>query len=178
MLDHWLEATDEFTEKIKRIQREIEETAAAVDEVDTLITAPGIAAYSGLMIHGEIGEVDRFDRANEVDRTSSSPRPLPLPYPLPFTLPVFVPCSSIFSLIFLFPFLSLSLILILLLLLLLLLLFPSLFPLSFPTCSFPFQFPTFCMAFLAYGVLFPLGHTVTCFRCCVVCGSDTGYRIQ
>jgi transposase len=66
MLDHWLEATDEFTEKIKRIQREIEETAAAVDEVDTLITAPGIAAYSGLMIHGEIGEVDRFDRANEV----------------------------------------------------------------------------------------------------------------
>ena len=55
-----------FTEKIKRIQREIEETAAAVDELDTLMTAPGIAAYSGLMIHGEIDEVERFDQANEV----------------------------------------------------------------------------------------------------------------
>ena len=66
MLDHWLEAIDEFTEKIKRIQRKIEETAAAVDEVDTMMTAPGIAAYSGLMVHGEIGEVGRFDRANEV----------------------------------------------------------------------------------------------------------------
>ena len=61
-----MEAIDEFTEKIKRIQRKIEETAAAVDEVDTMMTAPGIAAYSGLMIHGEIGEVGRFDRANEV----------------------------------------------------------------------------------------------------------------
>ena len=30
ILDHWLEAIDEFTEKIKRIQREIEEIAAAV----------------------------------------------------------------------------------------------------------------------------------------------------
>jgi transposase len=66
MLDHWLEAIDEFTEKIRRIQHEIEKTAAAVNELDTLMTAPGIAAYSGLMIHGEIGEVERFDRANEV----------------------------------------------------------------------------------------------------------------
>jgi transposase len=66
MLEHWLEAIDEFTEKIKRIQRKIEETAAAIDELDTLMTAPGIAAYPGLMLHGEIGEVGRFDRANEV----------------------------------------------------------------------------------------------------------------
>jgi transposase len=66
MLEHWLEAIDEFTEKIKRIQRKIEETAAAIDELDTLMTAPGIAAYSGLMVHSEIGEVGRFDRANEV----------------------------------------------------------------------------------------------------------------
>jgi transposase len=61
-----LEVIDVFTEKIKRIQQEIEETAAAVEKVDTLMTAPGIAAYSGLMIHGEIGEIERFDQANEV----------------------------------------------------------------------------------------------------------------
>jgi transposase len=66
MLEHWLDAIDEFTEKIKRIQREIERKAAAIEELETLMTAPGIAAYSGLMVHGEIGEVERFDRANEV----------------------------------------------------------------------------------------------------------------
>jgi len=62
----WLEAIDEFTVKIKQMQRPIEEVAAEVDELDTLMSAPGIAAFSGLMIHGEIGEVGRFDRAAEV----------------------------------------------------------------------------------------------------------------
>jgi transposase len=66
LLEQWLEAIDEFTVKIKRLQRKIEKVAASVDELDLLMTAPGIAAYSGLMVHGEIGEVDRFDRANEV----------------------------------------------------------------------------------------------------------------
>lgn len=66
LLEQWLEAIDEFTVKIKRMQRKIENVAASVDEMDFLMSAPGIAAYSGLMIHGEIGEVDRFDRADEV----------------------------------------------------------------------------------------------------------------
>jgi transposase len=66
LLEQWLEAVDEFTVKIKRMQRKIEKVAASVNETDVLMSAPGIAAYSGLMIHGEIGEVDRFDRANEV----------------------------------------------------------------------------------------------------------------
>jgi transposase len=66
LLEQWLEAIDEFTVKIKRMQRKIEKVAASIDELDVLMTAPGIAAYSGLMVHGEVGEVDRFDRANEV----------------------------------------------------------------------------------------------------------------
>jgi transposase len=66
LLEQWLKAIDEFTVKIKRMQRKIEKVATSVDELDFLMTAPGIAAYSGLMVHGEIGEVDRFDRANEV----------------------------------------------------------------------------------------------------------------
>jgi transposase len=66
LLDQWLEAIDEFDVKIKRTQQKIETVATELEEVDLLMSAPGIAAYSGLMIHGEIGEVDRFDRANEV----------------------------------------------------------------------------------------------------------------
>lgn len=48
------------------MQRKIENVATSIDEMDVLLSAPGIAAYSGLMVHGEIGEVARFDRANEV----------------------------------------------------------------------------------------------------------------
>ncbi len=66
LLEQWLEAIDEFTVKIKRMQRRIEEVAADVDELDTLMSAPGIAVFSGLMIYGEIGEVERFDRTAEV----------------------------------------------------------------------------------------------------------------
>ena len=66
LLDQWLEAIDEFDAKIKRAQRKIETVAKQLEEMDLLMSAPGIAAYSGLMIYSEIGEVDRFDRANEV----------------------------------------------------------------------------------------------------------------
>jgi transposase len=66
LLAQWLEAIDEFTEKIKRMQRRIKEVAAEVDELETLMSAPGIVAFSGLMIHGEIGEVGRFAHAAEV----------------------------------------------------------------------------------------------------------------
>lgn len=67
MLEQWLEGIDEFTEKIERVQRKIEQVARNVPEVEeVLMSAPGVAAYSGMMIHGEIGEVGRFDRAAEV----------------------------------------------------------------------------------------------------------------
>ena len=66
LLEKWLEAIDEFTEKITESQEKIEKVAVDVEEVDLLMTTPGIASYSGLMIHSEIGEVERFDRAAEV----------------------------------------------------------------------------------------------------------------
>ena len=66
LLEQWLEAIDEFTVKIKQMQQRIEEVAADVDELETLMSVPGIAAFSGLMIHGEIGEAERFDRVAEV----------------------------------------------------------------------------------------------------------------
>ena len=66
LLEKWLEAIDEFTEKITELQEKIEREAVDVEEVELLMTAPGVASYSGLMIHSEIGEVERFDRSEEV----------------------------------------------------------------------------------------------------------------
>jgi len=66
LLEQWLEVIDEFTVKIKRMQRRIEEVATEVDGLDTLMSAPGIAAFSGFMIHGEVGEGEPFDRTIEV----------------------------------------------------------------------------------------------------------------
>jgi len=65
LLEQWLEAIDEFTVKIKRLQRKIEEVAGTVEEVEVLISAPGVAEFSGLMIYSELGEIDRFERANQ-----------------------------------------------------------------------------------------------------------------
>jgi transposase len=65
VLDQWLEAVDEFTVKIKRLQRKIEAVATELEETTLLMSAPGVAAYSGVMILSELGEVDRFDRSSE-----------------------------------------------------------------------------------------------------------------
>jgi len=65
LLEQWLEAIDEFTVKIKRLQRQIEQVAATVEEMDNLLSAPGVAEFSGLMIYSELGEIDRFERANQ-----------------------------------------------------------------------------------------------------------------
>ena len=66
LLNQWLEAINEFDVKIKRTRRKIETVARKVEEMDFLMSTPGIAACSGLTVYGEIGEVDRFDQANEI----------------------------------------------------------------------------------------------------------------
>lgn len=66
LLDQWLELLGELTEKLYELDREIERTAAEVPEVQLLMTIPGVSSYSGLMIHAEIGEVDRFDEAKQL----------------------------------------------------------------------------------------------------------------
>lgn len=65
LLDQWLEAIDEFTVKIKRLQRKIEQVAATVEEMDVLMSVPGVAEFSGLMVYSELGEIDRFERASQ-----------------------------------------------------------------------------------------------------------------
>ena len=64
--DQWLELIDDFNEKIKRLDRRIERIAAFHEETQLFMSVPGISSFSGLMIHTEVGEIDRFDRANQV----------------------------------------------------------------------------------------------------------------
>jgi transposase len=52
--------------KIKQLQRKIEAVAATVEAVDFLRSAPGVAKFSGFMIYGEFGDVDRFVQTNRV----------------------------------------------------------------------------------------------------------------
>jgi transposase len=66
LLNQWVEAVDEFTRKIKVLQRKIESVATEVEETSLLMSVPGIAAYSSVMILSELGEIDRFDRSSEV----------------------------------------------------------------------------------------------------------------
>jgi len=66
MLEQWLGTIDDLDARIKDVDREIVEMSKSISDVDLLMTIPGVASYSGLMIYGEIGEIERFDRAKEL----------------------------------------------------------------------------------------------------------------
>lgn len=66
LLEQWLGLIDDINGRVKQLDREIERMAKSVPETELLMTVPGISSYSGLMIHAEIGEIDRFDEAGQV----------------------------------------------------------------------------------------------------------------
>ena len=66
LLEGYLAVTDALTEQIHRLEALIEETAIAREETQLLMTIPGVSFFSSVLIAGEIGEVDRFDRAEEL----------------------------------------------------------------------------------------------------------------
>jgi len=66
MLLSYLEMIETLTEEIDRLEAEIEEQAGSLPETQLLMTIPGVSYYSALMIHAEVGEIDRFDRDKEV----------------------------------------------------------------------------------------------------------------
>jgi transposase len=68
LLSSYLAVIDTLTEEIKHLDDRIEERAEEVEETRLLMTIPGIAHYSALVIYAEIGEIDRFNRAKEVVR--------------------------------------------------------------------------------------------------------------
>lgn len=66
LLETYLTCIDELTAKIDRLKAEIEQRAASVEQTQLLQTAPGVGALSAMVIHAELGEVDRFDTADQV----------------------------------------------------------------------------------------------------------------
>lgn len=68
LLDSYLAVIDTLTDEIDRLDKRIEERAEGMRETRLLMSIPGIAQYSAVAIHAEIGEIDRFDSAKEVVR--------------------------------------------------------------------------------------------------------------
>ena len=68
LLSSYLSVIDTLTEEIEQLNDRIEERAEEVRETQLLMTIPGIAHYSALVIYAEIGEISRFDEAKEVVR--------------------------------------------------------------------------------------------------------------
>jgi len=66
LLESFLAVIDALTEQIEELERLIEETAVAMEATQRLMTIPGVSFFSSVLILGEIGEIDRFDRAEEL----------------------------------------------------------------------------------------------------------------
>lgn len=66
LLDVWLDTIDALSEQIGRLDAEITARAAASEDVQLVMDAPGVAAFSAMLITAELGEVDRFAGAKSV----------------------------------------------------------------------------------------------------------------
>ena len=66
LLETYLDVIETFTDQIERLEDAIEEQAASLPETQLLMTIPGVSYYSALLIHAEVGEIDRFDEAKQV----------------------------------------------------------------------------------------------------------------
>ncbi|MDR5657733.1 IS110 family transposase [Halodesulfurarchaeum sp. HSR-GB] len=66
LLDSFLAVIETLSEQIKELESIIEETAVSLEETQRLMTIPGVSFYSSVLIVGEIGEIDRFDRSAEL----------------------------------------------------------------------------------------------------------------
>ena len=61
LLSSYLSVIDTLTEEIEQLNELITERAKEIKEAQLLVTIPGIAHYTALVIHAELGEIDRFD---------------------------------------------------------------------------------------------------------------------
>lgn len=66
LLDSFLSVIDSLNEQIDELEQLIEETAVAREETQRLMTIPGVSFYLSVLMAGEIGEIDRFDRHEEL----------------------------------------------------------------------------------------------------------------
>lgn len=68
LLTAYLSTIDTLTEVIESLDERIEDRADELPETRLLMSIPGIAQYTALVIYAEIGEIDRFDSAKQVVR--------------------------------------------------------------------------------------------------------------
>lgn len=66
LLEQYLDTIDSLSERIGRLDEEVEVIAGECEQTQLLQTVPGIGPQRALVIHAEIGEIDRFDGANQV----------------------------------------------------------------------------------------------------------------
>lgn len=68
LLSSYLAVIDTLTEEIDALDERIDDRADQLEETRLLMTIPGIAHYSALVIYAEIGDINRFNNAKEVVR--------------------------------------------------------------------------------------------------------------
>lgn len=66
LLSSYLEMIETLTDEIERIEVAIEDRSGSLKETQLPMTIPSVSYYSALMIHAEVGEIERFDRDKEV----------------------------------------------------------------------------------------------------------------
>lgn len=66
VLEGFLSVIRELTEQIHQLEAVIERTAMDREDTQLLMTIPGVSYFSSVLILGEIGDIDRFDRAEEL----------------------------------------------------------------------------------------------------------------
>ena len=65
-MDQYLELIRHYDVQITKTEDRIEDYVEYTPQVKLLMTIPGVSFYSGLSIHGEIGDVRRFDSARKL----------------------------------------------------------------------------------------------------------------
>ena len=61
----FISLVDELNAQIEALEEVIEETAVSLEATQLLMTIPGVSFYSLLLITVELGEIERFDEADQ-----------------------------------------------------------------------------------------------------------------
>ena len=65
LMESFLSVIDELTAQIEALEEVSEETAASPPATQLLMTIPGVSFYSSLLITAELGEIERFNEAEQ-----------------------------------------------------------------------------------------------------------------
>ena len=65
LLELFLTLVDELTAQTEALEEVIEETAASLEATQLLVMIPGVSFYSSSLITAELGEIERFDEADQ-----------------------------------------------------------------------------------------------------------------